>query len=160
MLVILTAVFIIVEAPTVSSKFVSEDYLLRLTSLLFSSLFLTHLLDLGPINIYCSSSSMSYLARTLPPIRTVTRSLPSRSVTAFHTSSTCKSLSEADRGMLLIGSPTSLSKPKCQANISACLSHFHHALFLTPSGRRCPFALLTPSTMSSPPPELTQSYHC
>ncbi|RVX67587.1 hypothetical protein B0A52_08116 [Exophiala mesophila] len=40
---------------------------------------------------------MSFVTRTLPPIRVAARSLPSRSATAFHTSSVSKSLSEADR---------------------------------------------------------------
>ncbi|KAK5046092.1 hypothetical protein LTR84_008549 [Exophiala bonariae] len=39
---------------------------------------------------------MSYLARTFTPLRTVSRSVASRPVATFHTSSTCRALSEAD----------------------------------------------------------------
>lgn len=37
---------------------------------------------------------MSYLARTVTPLRTVGRAFPSRSVAAFHTSSARAALSE------------------------------------------------------------------
>ncbi|KIV93781.1 hypothetical protein PV10_04969 [Exophiala mesophila] len=82
------------EAPTSSSKFLTEDT--TLTSLPFQSTF-AHFSDLRSIRIYNSFSNMSFVTRTLPPIRVAARSLPSRSATAFHTSSVRKSLSEADR---------------------------------------------------------------